>query len=199
MTDIAVGHTRRIDAGRLEYVDAEGRECSTHFINSATMGVSGLVCTMVNRMPKLFGGTLSFLFGTVRALIGFQPAKVELLLDGQPVYEGDVVLVTASNGPYFGGGMNGCPRARFDDSLLDVVVIPGLSKWTLFTRLASLYPGTHINVTGIQYLQGRELEARAAPGAQLLEIDGEPLGFAPARFTVVPEAINLVGARETGP
>lgn len=199
MTDIALGHTRRIDAGLLEYVDAEGRDCRTHFINSATMGISGLICTMVNRMPKIFGGTLSFLIGTVRALTGFQPAKVELLLDGQAIYEGDVVLVTASNGPYFGGGMNGCPRARFDDGLLDVVVIPGLSKWTLFTRLASLYPGTHIKVEGIEYFQGRELEARAASGAQPLEIDGEPMGFAPARFTVVPEAINLVGARETGP
>jgi YegS/Rv2252/BmrU family lipid kinase len=198
MADIALGHTRRIDAGLLEYLDGEGKACRTHFINSATIGISGLICAMVNQTTKLFGGTFSFLIGTIRALVGFQPAPLELWLDGRKVYEGEVVLATANNGCYFGGGMKGSPRARFDDGLLDVVVIPGLTKWTLFSRLPTLYPGTHVDVAGVEYFQGRQLEVKAAAGAQPLEIDGEPLGFAPARFSVVPEAINLVGARETG-
>lgn len=195
--DIAAGRTRQIDAGRMTYRDPEGETRSTCFINSATIGISGLICRTVNEASKRLGGTVAFLAGTLRALASFQPAPVELVLDGEKIFEGDVVLATACNGPYFGGGMRGAPSARFDDGLLDVVVIPSLSKAKLFSKLPSLYAGTHIGVADVLSFQGRELVVNAAPTSQPLEIDGEPLGFAPARFEVLPEAVTLVGVKET--
>ncbi len=198
VADIAAGRTRQVDAGRVHYVTREGEPRSTGYINSATLGISGTICRMVNQTGKWMGGTLSFLIGTLRGLARFRPAAVDLVLDGEKIYSGDVVLATATNGPFFGGGMRAAPKARFDDGLLDVMVIPGLSKRTLFTKLPRLYTGTHVDVADVLYFQGRELVAEAAPGAQGLEVDGEPLGFAPARFEVLPEAITIVGVRETG-
>ncbi len=194
---IAEGRTRCIDAGRIDYQDTSGKARCTRFINSATVGVSGLVCAMVNQTSKRLGGTVSFLAGTVRALARFEPTPVELTLDGEVVHAGPIVLATANNGPYFGGGMRGTPRARFDDGLLDVVIIPGLSKPMLFRKLPRLYSGTHVDVPGVLYLTGRKLEARSIGNSCELEVDGEPLGHTPARFEVLPRAITLVGASET--
>ncbi|MCP3987180.1 MAG: diacylglycerol kinase family lipid kinase [bacterium] len=195
--DIAAGRTRQIDAGRLHYHDSEGTPCTTSFINSATLGISGLTCRMVNETSKQMGGTVAFLMGTLRSLARFRPAPVQLVLDGEEIYEGDVVLATACNGPFFGSGMRCAPAARFDDGLLDVVVIPGFGKAELVSKLPRLYAGTHLEVPGVLGFQGRELVANAAPGSQHLEIDGEPLGCAPARFEVIPEAVTLVGVKET--
>ncbi|MCP5057074.1 MAG: diacylglycerol kinase family lipid kinase [bacterium] len=197
--DLAAGHTHQIDAGRLNYVSRAGEPRTTCFINSASIGISGLIVQLVNESSKGMGGTVPFLVGTLRALARFHPAPVELELDGVKIYEGDLVLATASNGPFFGGGMRGAPTARFDDGLLDVVVIPGLTKWNLLRKLPHLYAGTHVEVPGVLSFQGRELLVSGAPGIQLLEIDGEPLGCAPARFEVLPRAVTLVGVKETSP
>ncbi|MBW2242282.1 MAG: diacylglycerol kinase family lipid kinase [Deltaproteobacteria bacterium] len=197
ITDIAAGRTRQIDAGRLHYLNHGGEPRVTSFINSATVGISGLIVQLVNESGKGMGGSLAFLLGTLRALARFQPAPATLELDGTKIYEGDLVLATACNGPFFGGGMRGAPGACFDDGLLDVVVIPGLTKARLLRRLPNLYAGTHIEVPGVLRFQGRELLVSAAPGSQLLEIDGEPLGCAPVRFEVLPEAVTLVGVKET--
>lgn len=190
------GAVRRIDAGRLHFVDHEGEPRACYFINSATVGVSGMVCSMVNDTTKMFGGTISFLVGTIRALLRFSPAPVELVLDGEPIYEGDLVLATANNGSHFGGGMNGAPGASFVDGLLDVVVIPGLSKAELLFKLPMLYTGAHVRDPSVRSFRGRKLEVRA-PGTQHhLEVDGEPRGVTPASFEVLPGAIRLVGVSE---
>ena len=40
------------------------------------------------------------------------------------------------------------------------------------------------------------IEAEAAPGAVLLDIDGEALGSLPARIEVMPNALSVIGAAE---
>jgi len=190
------GRTRRIDAGRLRYVDHQGNECSSHFINSATIGISGMVCSMVNDTTKAFGGTVSFLLGTIRALLRFEPAPIELTLDGERIYEGDLVLATANNGSYYGGGMHGTPGASFVDGLLDVVIIPGLSKAELLLKIPLLYTGGHVRDPSVRSFRGRRLEVRSPEAAHHLEVDGEPRGVTPACFEIMPEAITLVGVPE---
>ena len=103
--EIAAGQTRRIDVGRLVYQNHDGAERVTHYVNSATVGISGLVCKLVNDTTKRLGGTVSFLLGTIRGILQFQPQPIQLLLDGEMVYDGDLILATASNGLFFGGGM----------------------------------------------------------------------------------------------
>ncbi len=191
--EVAAGRVRLVDAGRVVYRDREGEERISYFVNSATFGVSGLVCEMVNHTSKRLGGTVSFLTGTLRALARFRPTRVELRLDGQLIYTGGIALATASNGPYFGGGMRATPRARLDDGLLDVMIVPGLPKGELIRRLPRIYLGTHVGVAGVEYHQGRELEAIPLLGTTRLEVDGEPLGVLPARFNVLPRALRVVG------
>jgi diacylglycerol kinase family enzyme len=104
------------------------------------------------------------------------------------------VLAAAANGRYFGGGMQVAPDARPDDGLLDVVVVPGLSKPRLLAELPRIYRGTHVGVGGVHSRRGRVLEAASLGGeAPWVEIDGEPLGRVPARFEILPGALTLVG------
>ncbi len=190
---IAAGKTRRVDAGRAEYSTPEGERRRVGFLNVASLGVSGLVTRLVNEAPKTFGGRVSFLVGTLRALARWQSVPVTLRLDGELIHEGRLHLATAANGRYFGGGMCVAPEAKIDDGLLDVVIIPDIPKLELVRRLPLLYSGAHIGIPGVRSLRGRRLDAEASGGLVYTEIDGEPLGTLPASYEIVPGAVTLVG------
>lgn len=190
---IETGRTRKVDAGRVHYTGDDGTPRSVGFLNVASLGMSGLVTRLVNETPKTFGGRVSFLAGTLRALARWRSQPVTLRLDGEVVHEGPLHLATAANGPYFGGGMRVAPNAALDDGLLEVVIIGDLSKAELLRRLPLLYRGTHVGQPSVRSLRGRRLEAIAEPGLVWTEIDGEPLGTLPATYEIVPAAITLVG------
>jgi YegS/Rv2252/BmrU family lipid kinase len=193
LAEIARGERRSVDAGRVRYRDRAGRDATVHFVNVASLGISGLTTELVNRAPKAFGGRVSFLLGTLRAIAAYSPLLVELRLDGALVHDGPLVLATAANGRYFGGGMEIAPLARLDDGLLDVVVVPGFGKLRLAAELPRIYRGTHLAVAGVAAHRGRVLDAAPRGEAPWLEVDGEPLGRLPARFEVLPGALTLVG------
>jgi YegS/Rv2252/BmrU family lipid kinase len=193
---IANGRARAIDAGRASYPGREGRSAVTYFVNVASAGISGQTTELVNRAPKWLGGSVSFLFGTVRSILSYRPAAhpVAVRVDGELVYSGPLVLATAANGRYFGGGMHVAPDARVDDGRLDMVLIPDLPPLRLLRELRALYRGTHVRVPGVLNLQGKVVEAEPlSADAAWIELDGEPLGRLPARFEVLPGALRLVG------
>lgn len=192
---IARGKTRALDAGAVRYQTDAGGERQVFFLNVTSAGVSGLVTQFVNDTPKLLGGRVSFLIGTLRALARFRAAAARLRVDGQTLYEGPLSLVAAANGRYFGGGMLIAPHARPDDGLLDVVWIEGRSKGWLLRRLPTLYTGAHLRIPGVGSARGRVVEIEPTAGATPLriEIDGEPLGTLPARIEAQPGALTLVG------
>jgi YegS/Rv2252/BmrU family lipid kinase len=191
---IASGRAVPIDAGRAWYRDPAGREASSYFLNVASLGMSGLVTELVNRVPKWLGGRTSFLLGTLHALARWRNLPVRLRLDGELVHEGPLVLATAANGRYFGGGMHVAPHARPDDGLLDVVVVPDLPKLRLLASLHTLYLGTHLAVRGVFERRGRRLEAEPLGEPPATELDGEPLGGLPACYEVLSGAVRVVGA-----
>ena len=193
---IAHGRARAIDAGRASYRGRDGKDAVTYFVNVASAGISGQTTELVNRAPKWLGGSVSFLVGTVRSILSYRAKAhpVELSVDGRVVYSGPLVLATAANGRYFGGGMQVAPDARPDDALLDMVLIPDLPPLRLLRELRGLYRGTHVNVPGVLNLQGRVIEARPlSADPAWIELDGEPLGTLPARFEVLPGALRLLG------
>jgi YegS/Rv2252/BmrU family lipid kinase len=190
---IAAGSSRKVDAGRVRYTDRDGCQRTVHFLNVTSFGVSGLITELVNRATKALGGRVSFLLGTLRGIARYQPEDVRIRVQGELVHDGPLVLGTAANGRFFGGGMQVAPRAEPTDGLFDVVVIPGFSKARLLRELPRIYRGTHLAVPEVSLYRGQQIEADAAPGRVWVEIDGEPLGTLPASIEVLPAAISVLG------
>jgi diacylglycerol kinase (ATP) len=95
--------------------------------------------------------------------------------------------------------MQVAPRARPDDGLLDVVVVPAFGKLRLLAELPRIYRGTHLDVPGVLWRRGAALEATPLGDPPWLEVDGEPLGRLPARIEVLPKALTLVGCGPLAP
>lgn len=190
---IAAGASRPIDAGRARFLGSDGCERVAYFVNVASFGISGLVNELVNRSTKAFGGTVSFLIGTLRGILRYRSQEVRIRVDGELVHAGPLVLAVGANGRQFGGGMRIAPDARIDDGLLDLVVVGQLPVPALLTRLPRLYAGTHLSDPAVVSRRGRVIEADAEPGTVKVELDGEPLGTLPARFELLPGALRMLG------
>jgi YegS/Rv2252/BmrU family lipid kinase len=190
---LARGVARSIDAGRVEYQDRDGRPAATWFANIASFGISASVVERVNRGPKGLIGRAAFGLATLPALAAYRCQSVAIRVDGECVHEGPLVLCAVANGRYFGGGMHVAPRARLDDALLDVVVVPEFSRLGLVRRLPSLYRGTHLDRRVAWLYRGKEVVAEPTAGEVWLEVDGERLGALPARFGVQPAALRVLG------
>jgi YegS/Rv2252/BmrU family lipid kinase len=188
---IASGKLRRVDAVRVTLHDAAGRERSVYGVNITSLGISALVVTLAERSPRFVGGRGAFLLGTLRAIPRFQARPVRLLVDGKLVHEGPLILAAAANGRYFGGGMLVAPQAHCDDGKLDVVVVAGLSKAQLLTKLVRIYRGTHLADPAVESFRGRVIEAQGASEVRL-EVDGEPVGCLPVRIEVLEGALSLL-------
>ena len=188
------GHSSPLDAARIRYRDPEGVDREGWLVNEISAGFAGLVASAVDRGGKWLGATGSFLVATLRAIISYPPMAARVTVDDAVVHEGDMVLATASNGRFFGGGMQVAPAARVDDGWLDCIVIPRLTRLELLRKLPTLYTGTHVEVPGVVATRGRRIEIEPVGAPVPFEVDGEALGRLPLRAEVVPDALKIVGA-----
>ena len=181
-----------LDVGVVRFTEHSGRPGWRHFANICSFGVSGLVDQEVNRSSKALGGTLSFMMGSVRALLKYQDAPVRVAADGGPSEEMTITTVSVANGKYFGGGMKVAPDADPSDGMFDVTVWSGYSIVDFALKSRALYDGSHVNLPGTRRLRCRKLSAE--PGGDrtvLLDVDGEQPGRLPCQVSMLPGAIRL--------
>lgn len=181
--------TQPFDVGQVEFSDPSGARCVRYFANVASLGVSGQVAANVNAGSKAFGGKLSFMVGSVKALLGFRDQKVRFTADQLPPEEASITTIAVANGGYFGGGMKVAPAADTADGLFDVTLWSGFGLSDFALKSKSLYDGTHVQLAGTRTLRCRRFEVESEETV-LLDVDGEQPGRLPCVMTVLPSAIR---------
>lgn len=183
---------RRLDVGRLRFIEHTGREDCRYFLNITSFGVSGLVDHYVNTGSKALGGKISFLKSTLRALFNYRNQSLRLKIDEHFDEEVKVYIVAVANGRFFGGGMMMAPTAEPDDGLFDIVVMGDYGKLDVLTKGSHIYKGTHLADPLVRHLQGRHIEATPLTDTPILiDMDGEAPGRLPATFDMLPKALGL--------
>ena len=180
---------RPVDLGRITCF-REGREVERYFINAAGLGFDGEVAEVVNRFPKVLGGTITYLTCLLIGLVTYRNKNVEFSFDGQPV-RGRVNSIVVCNGRYFGGGMFIAPGAAFDDGLFNVVVMGNLNKLEVVVNLPRIYKGTHLTHPKVSHFSAKEVRVEAQE-RMFLQAEGELIGEAPATFQMIPRALKVL-------
>lgn len=177
-----------VDVGVVEYV-RDCRAVKRLFVNFAGLGFDAEIVKATTQKFKALNSTASYLMGLLTTLLFYKNKKVSLIVDGEAV-EGKVCTVLMSNGKYGGGGMLAAPDADLTDGLLDVLIIGDLSKPDLLWSLPRVYKGTHLTHPKVTMRRAREIEILSTAPLSL-QADGELLGELPARFYVLPAALNI--------
>jgi YegS/Rv2252/BmrU family lipid kinase len=190
---IAAGHRKKIDVGKLGFIDLEGKPATRMFANIASFGVSGVVDRLVNQSGKKLGGKLSFMFASVRATWSYKNQRVQLVLDDKDRVEININTVAVANGKYFGGGMMVAPAAELDDGTFEVVSLGDLGMGEVLTMSRKIYKGEHLSMEKVSVRRAKVVVAEGLdPGANIeLDVDGENPGRLPAKFEIVPAALWL--------
>jgi YegS/Rv2252/BmrU family lipid kinase len=176
---IANGRERTIDLG-----EAGGRP----FVGIASCGFDSDANRIANatRVP----GDAAYVYGALRALIGWRPARFELELDGEPlVHVGYNVAV--ANGRRYGGGMLIAPGAALDDGRFDVVTVADVSRRRFLSQLPKVFKGTHVESPEVAVRHAREVRI-AADRPFALYADGEPIAELPTTVRTLPAAVRVL-------
>lgn len=182
--------TRPFDVGKLDFKGHDGKLQTRYFANICSFGVSGLVDQEVNKTSKALGGTVSFMWGSLKAMARYRDQKVRVTFDDKPLEELQVTTLSVANGRFFGGGMKVAPEADVSDGLFDVVVWSGYGLSDFVLKSSSIYSGSHVNWKGTRVLRAKKVVAESEEQV-LIDCDGEQPGMLPCTMTIIPGAIRL--------
>lgn len=188
---------RPVDVGHVTFHHPDGSESVRHFLNVASLGISGDIVTAVNA-AKASGsrsGDLVYLAHSVREILRYRPNLVRIEADGEAIETDSVAVVAIANGGWFGGGMHLAPEARTTDGELDLVIMRAGGSFRLLTHLARVYGGWHTSSPDISFrrVTSVRIEAVDLPGELpvSLEVDGESTTGLPATYRILPRALML--------
>lgn len=178
-----------IDVGVVEYMK-DGKTERRFFVNGAGVGFDAEVVKATESLPKYFGGTVPYIGGLLRSLIGFKNKTVVLRV-GERVETKRILSIVVSNGCYFGGGMRVAPQAELGDGLLDVMTVDDMGKFELLKAFPTIYKGTHITHPKVRMEKATHITIESSERV-LVHADGELLGETPASFWLMPAALSIV-------
>ena len=179
---------RLIDVGVVEY-HKNGQSHKRFFVNSSGVGFDAAVAEISNRLPKFLGGTLPYIIGLLKSLVGYQNKTVTISV-GDKVESKRILSVVVANGCYFGGGMRVAPLADIDDGLLDVITVGDMGKLELLRVFPTIYKGTQIHHPKVETAKTTRVKIESAEKF-LVHADGEFLGEGPVSFGLIPSALSV--------
>ena len=183
----ADGHSRRIDAGRIE---------DRYFLNVAGFGFD-IAVIEDSWTVRYLGGDVLYLYCALRQLHRFPGFAVALSVDGAAPVRREMLMLVVANARAFGGGFKIAPGAALDDGQLDVISFANMPLFRRLSIMGRLLRGSHGSAAEVDSRPGRRIDLRFdAPPAY--ETDGEWHRAASAELTIeaVPGALRVLVPRE---
>lgn len=181
------GRARVVDLAQAEFLDDAGQRRTAHFAVVAGAGLDARAVHGVDLGWKSRVGKLAYIAAALQA--ARQPSdRVRCRLGGRE-FEGRAVLV--GNGRLYAGAIPVFGEGSLESGQLEVRGVRRITP-TLLARCAWAY------LTG-RWTPGREIVADAAAGLDLesegpapLQLDGEWVGWLPARIRILPRRLQVV-------
>lgn len=174
-------YTRTIDVGT-----ANG----TYFVGVASTGFDSVVTEIANEMTIKVRGPVKYTLAAFRALTSFRASNFYFNCDGKLSAE-RAMLIAVANTRNYGGGMKVAPAAELDDGLFDICLVREISRFHFIRVFPTVFSGQHIKDPNITIFRAREIEISSEKPFHVYA-DGEYIMPLPARFRIVPRALEVI-------
>jgi len=189
---VQAGETRFQDAGKVEYQENDGRNNLRYFVNVAGMAYDAFVVQYAESRRSPGAGRFYYLLMILWCLFRYRHVKSRIQYDDSGA-EDYFYTINLGICRYSGGGIQMTPHAIPDDGLLALTLAGRISKLGVLMATKRFYSGSIGAHPKVRIFQTSSVLVEAAEKAPvLLEADGEFLGCAPARFSVVEKALCIV-------
>jgi len=176
------GTTRCID-----YIIANEKRC----LNVAGTGFDVDILIRQARLRKVLGGSMSYLASLFITLLTLKFRHFVITVDDNRKIESDGVLIAASNGRFFGGGLPVSPKSCVDDGVLDFLIIKRMPRLKIPGVLSHFLKGTIGEVTKYaEVIKCRALEGTVSPRVKI-QLDGELVDMEHFRFEICSNQLKV--------
>lgn len=121
--------------------------------------------------------------------------RARFVLDENRVMETEAVLMVAANGKFYGGNYQGAPLALLDDGLMDVCIVPKISRLTMLGVIGKYQKGLHVSDQELRklvtYTRCRTLEVEYDQPVTMC-VDGETFRNDRITARVLPRSVRLL-------
>ncbi|MBS1792450.1 MAG: diacylglycerol kinase family lipid kinase [Acidobacteria bacterium] len=193
------GVTKRIDVGKVTFIDHHGAEASRYFLNVASFGLSAAIIervkssNIVGWIPHdVLRGKTNFALSTLQEVLGLNFDTVRVRFDDGEAKPLNTINFCVCNSRFFGGGMKIAPDAVINDGFFDIVNIGDIKTVKILLNAYKLYGGSHLSLKEVKATLARKVEVSPMNDEEIhIEVDGELPGRLPARFEIIPEALKV--------
>lgn len=194
------GVTKKIDVGRVSFVNHQNEPANRYFLNVSSFGLSASINERVkgkdslNWLPgDVLRGKAKFAISTLQEVLDFEFTTVRVKIDDAEEKSLNTINFCVANARFFGGGMKIAPDAKLDDGFFDVVNIGDIKTAKIIFNAYRLYSGSHLSLDEVKYKLARRVEIRPANENQVVDIetDGELPGKLPAIYEIVPQILKV--------
>lgn len=193
------GAVRRVDAGRIRtaaaptdrpHAPAVGR----HFLNLVGFGFDIAVIDAAAR-ARFLRGELLYKITALQQLFRFPGFEVEVEDEDGVCHDGRHLMLTVSNGRYFGGGFPIAPRATVNDGRLHACSIGDATPFERFRLFNLAERGEHPRSPRVRLHASPGFRVRF-PAPPRFEVDGDVFQSAEAEVVVevLPGALQVLAA-----
>ncbi len=164
-----------------------------YFLNVAGAGLDGQVVKEIEQLgADGKKGKVVYLKGLISALFNYTAPNFRAEVDGELLFSEKALLVAASKGAYFGGGMHISPDVLPDNGALEFTLIKKVPTWRILRELPKLFNGRIAQVPFVIKKTGKSIYVESQSPLNV-QADGEYLGEA-ASFSVeiLPAAIHVL-------
>lgn len=182
------------DIGKVTYYN-NGDPKERYFLNAAGTGLDEMVCGKTNLLKSQGkGGAARYMLSVVNCLIKYDGMHVKIEIDGNEVFDDEILSLSIGNCKYNGGGMMMMPYAVPNDGLLDMTVIKKVGMLKFAANVSNIYNGSFIHkLKEVNTFKGKKIRVTSIPPhSLLLETEGENLNNSPFDFEIIPQAINMI-------
>jgi len=95
------------------------------------------------------------------------------------------------NTRFTGGGLKISPDAKYNDGLLDIVIMHEMSKFDFLNTLPKAFKGKHVGHPSIQIIRSKEIRVTASVPMRK-NFDGNIIGTIPVDAKILPLALNVL-------
>lgn len=169
----------------------------------------GFDCSVVEKTSlyknkKLISGSMAYILGIGNVLFHKLGNDFKIKLwdenDAEIEYNGSCLLTAIANGCFCGGGFNALPLAKFDDGLLDMLIIDKVSRGKFISLVGDYRKGTYIDKdtkeikpkfrSVLNYYRCKKVHIE---GIRAICADGEVEKANYCDIEIIPKAINFIG------
>lgn len=195
-----------VDTDVIRYVERrEGVDCKERYcMNMINIGFDCNVAdlTATAKTWPLVNGSFAYLISVFIMLIKKEGANLRVEFDDGEVYDDKLLLMTAANGCFCGGGWKSNPVAEINDGIMDIGLIKDIPRRKFPGLLPKYQKGTHFDYKGIEdiliYKKAKKLTIYVNGGDVRICTDGEITRAKKVTLEMVPGAVKFAVPQGAG-